>query len=66
VRSLSRVSAERVVGLRTWSEEARRLPIDQALLRGADLTSDLLHDEAVRGSLRRFVEEGVAPWEASA
>ncbi|MFO0555825.1 MAG: enoyl-CoA hydratase/isomerase family protein [Polyangiaceae bacterium] len=61
--AMSRVSSERVHGLRSWCEEARHLGTADALGRGAALTSGLLQDPRVRAALRRFAEEGVAPWE---
>lgn len=63
VRSFGRVATERVLGLRSWSDEARQLRTSDGLVRGAEVTSALLEDPRVLEGLRRFSEEGIPPWE---
>ncbi len=62
VRALSRVSDARVLGLRAWCDQARVLPIGEALARGAAVTAALLDDRHVRAGLTRFANEGIPPW----
>ncbi len=62
VRSLGRVGDARVRGLREWCDQARALPIAEALVRGAAVTGALLADSAVQGALARFTAEGIPPW----
>lgn len=60
---LSRVSRGGVLGLRGLAEQSRALPLAEALAKGAAITAALLRDDVVRGSLRRFADEGVPPWQ---
>lgn len=44
------------------ADASRRAPVD-AIRRGVAITTELLADPKVRGVVRDFVENGVAPWE---
>ncbi len=61
-RALSRVHGAAVVQLRRWAARAGALPLDEALAEGAKVARDRLEDPSVRDGLRRFLEDGEAPW----
>jgi enoyl-CoA hydratase/carnithine racemase len=61
-RDLMRVAPQRIGTLRRWIQEIPTLAPETAVLRGAEVTARLVNDPEVRSSVRRFVEEGTAPW----
>ncbi len=62
VRQLARPDRAAIGLLRSWSTESARLPVEEAILRGAELSAVQLVDELVRARLHAYFVEGRPAW----
>ncbi len=63
-REFRRVPTKGVVGVRRWLSELEDMRTDAGLAAGAELTASLIDEPVTRASVRAFLDEGVAPWQA--
>lgn len=61
-RELGRAHPASVAALRVWIPRAMVLPTDEAIVEGAALLADRVHDPRTRAALSAFIEEGAMPW----
>ncbi len=64
-RQLLRVDRHAIGMLRTWTEDAARMPVATAIAQGAERSAEQLADERVQARLRSFFIDGDLPWRTS-
>ena len=62
-RILARVDGERVEQLRRWMLELPQLSWPVQMAHGAALTASLVREPRTRARIRRFLDEGLPPWQ---